>query len=37
MYFENYRFQKLLLDKYLKIRVSEDHLTSNMLNEIKQR
>ena len=37
MYFENYRFPKLLLDEYLKIRVSEDPLTSNMVNEIKQR
>ena len=36
MYFGNYGFRKTLLDKYLKRPVSEDPLTSNRLNGIKQ-
>ena len=36
MYLTNYGFQKTLLDKCLKSRVSEDPSTSNMINAIKQ-
>ena len=36
MFFRNYGFQKILLDKCLKSDVSEDPSTSNMVNGIRQ-
>ena len=36
MYFPNYEFQKTLLDKCLKSRVSEDPVRIKMVNGIKQ-
>ena len=36
MYLINYGFWKLSLDKFLKIRVSGDPLTNNMVNGIKE-
>ena len=36
MYFQNYGFRKTLLDKCQKSRISEDPLTSIMVNGIKQ-
>ena len=36
MHFGNYGFQKTLLDKCLKSRISEDPSTINMVNRMKQ-
>ena len=36
MYFQNYVFQKMLLEKCLECRASEDPSTINMVNGIKQ-
>ena len=35
MYFPKYRLRKILLDKYLKSCVSEDHEKNNMGNTLK--